>query len=53
MLLEGVDKRWKVKKDVSRFCRVSPTGILYIGYLLHTIELMTNANFLAKRLLSI
>jgi hypothetical protein len=33
ILLEFVDKEWKVRKDASRLCNVGPTGILYIGYL--------------------
>lgn len=33
ILLECVDKQWKVRKEASRLCSVGPTGILYIGYL--------------------
>jgi hypothetical protein len=33
ILLECVDKEWKVRKEASRLCNVGPTGILYIGYL--------------------
>lgn len=33
ILLECVDKIWKVRKEASRLCSVGPTGILYIGYL--------------------
>lgn len=33
ILLKGVEREWKVKKHASRFCRVGPVGILYMGYL--------------------
>jgi hypothetical protein len=37
LFVKGVDREWNVKKQASRFCRVGPVGILYMGY--HATEI--------------